>query len=355
MRRPRPSWRRARRRPWAGSDRRRRPCRAGTAAGPGPRRLLGLGFGLLVDHIGSAQRINLLAPPVWAVIAWNLVVYAAAVAAAAAARRCCAARWPAWASRWRARALAQRRQPRRGGPGLRRRLGRGQRAAAGRAHRADAAPGRRGAGAGRCWPACTCAAWCSTTASAGKAPSSMPAQVHALLSVLLAPALALSGQTLPDVAALQALRAPQPGASAAPWIHLYALQLVLLVVLPRLLLALWARAARAPAAGRTCRCRWPSPTSSSCCASSTAARRRCACGRMRTRPTPRRRRRCARCARASSATRRRCSWRPPSPTAARSRRAICPATARGASRCSTWAPRPSPKARAGCCRRWARR
>jgi len=36
---------------------------------------LGLGFGLVVDHIGSAQRINLLAPPVWAVIAWNLVVY----------------------------------------------------------------------------------------------------------------------------------------------------------------------------------------------------------------------------------------------------------------------------------------
>ena len=38
----------------------------------------------------------------------------------------------------------------------------------------------------------------------------MPAQVHALLSVLLAPALALSGQTLPDVAALQALRRRSP-------------------------------------------------------------------------------------------------------------------------------------------------
>jgi hypothetical protein len=68
--------------------------------------------------------------------------------------------------------------------------------------------------------------------------------VQSLLSVLLAPALALSGQTLPDAAALQALRLPQPGAaagaSAAPWIHLYALQLLLLVLLPRLLLALWA-------------------------------------------------------------------------------------------------------------------
>jgi hypothetical protein len=68
--------------------------------------------------------------------------------------------------------------------------------------------------------------------------------VHTLLSTLLAPALALSGQTLPDVAALQALRLPAdsaaPAASAAPWIHLYALQLLLLVLLPRLALALWA-------------------------------------------------------------------------------------------------------------------
>ena len=49
-----------------------------------PRRIegllvvLALGFaaGLLFDRIGSAQRINLLAPPVWALIAWNLAVYA---------------------------------------------------------------------------------------------------------------------------------------------------------------------------------------------------------------------------------------------------------------------------------------
>jgi hypothetical protein len=37
----------------------------------------GLIAGLLIDQVGSAQRINLLAPPVWAVIAWNLLVYAA--------------------------------------------------------------------------------------------------------------------------------------------------------------------------------------------------------------------------------------------------------------------------------------
>jgi hypothetical protein len=80
------------------------------------------------------------------------------------------------------------------------------------------------------------------------------AAVHGWLSVLLAPALALSGQTLPDVAALQALRLPRAGApggdAAAPWIHLYAMTLVLWVVLPRLLLALWAglRARRLQAA-----------------------------------------------------------------------------------------------------------
>ena len=106
--------------------------------------------------------------------------------------------------------------------------------------------------------------------------------------------------TLPDVAALQALRlaATAPaGASAAPWIHLYALQLLLLVVLPRWLLALWA-GWRARWLQRSCRCRWASPISSGCCASSAAAARCCACGRIARTPTPRRWRRCARCWRA---------------------------------------------------------
>ena len=38
--------------------------------------LVGGAAGLLADAIGSGQRINLLAPPVWGVVAWNLVVYA---------------------------------------------------------------------------------------------------------------------------------------------------------------------------------------------------------------------------------------------------------------------------------------
>jgi len=198
---------------------------------------LGLGFGLLVDHIGSAQRINLLAPPVWAVIAWNLVVYLLLLLPLrqpGMLRRALGG----WASRLRVPHGSDR-----------------SRAAVAQAFAADwavvSAPlqGARVALTLHLGAAALAlgllagmylrglvldyrVGWESTFLDA--------TQVHALLSVLLAPALALSGQTLPDVAALQALRLPQPGASAAPWIHLYALQLGLLVLLPRLLLALWA-------------------------------------------------------------------------------------------------------------------
>ncbi|HEY6132113.1 MAG TPA: DUF2868 domain-containing protein, partial [Halioglobus sp.] len=67
--------------------------------------------------------------------------------------------------------------------------------------------------------------------------------VHDLLSLLLAPALWLTGIQLPDVAQMEALReASRVGreqATAAPWIHLYAVMLLIIVVLPRILLACW--------------------------------------------------------------------------------------------------------------------
>jgi len=73
---------------------------------------------------------------------------------------------------------------------------------------------------------------------------------HAILAALLAPAAALSGIALPDVGAFDALRSahgvPGSGASAAPWLHLLALTLALVVVLPRALLAL----------GSAARARW---------------------------------------------------------------------------------------------------
>ena len=39
--------------------------------------VLGLMAGLAVDQLGPPQRVNLLAPAVWAVVGWNLLVYAA--------------------------------------------------------------------------------------------------------------------------------------------------------------------------------------------------------------------------------------------------------------------------------------
>ena len=123
-----------------------------------------------------------------------------------------------------------------------RRLGRRQRAAAGRAHRAALHLAAAALGLGlvaglylRGLVLDYRVGWESTFLDA--------ATVQPLLATLLAPASALSGIAVPDVAGVQALRLPQAegtDASAAPWIHLYALQLALCVLLPRLVLALWA-------------------------------------------------------------------------------------------------------------------
>lgn len=64
-------------------------------------------------------------------------------------------------------------------------------------------------------------------------------QVHALLSALFAPALAvfpLQGFSLADIQALRFVQEPSP-AGGARWVHLYAATLLLFVVLPRLVLA----------------------------------------------------------------------------------------------------------------------
>jgi hypothetical protein len=75
------------------------------------------------------------------------------------------------------------------------------------------------------------AGWESTFLDAG--------QVHAILSVLFAPAVALfplQGFTLADIEALRFSAAPRPD-DGARWVHLYGATLVLLVVLPRAVLA----------------------------------------------------------------------------------------------------------------------
>lgn len=79
------------------------------------------------------------------------------------------------------------------------------------------------------------AAWESTFLGANS--------VHQILSFVLAPAIAISHITMPDVAALDAMRivhgSKEVGVSAAPWIHLYSLTLLLIIVLPRTALMLW--------------------------------------------------------------------------------------------------------------------
>jgi len=197
--------------------------------------------GVAIDHVGSAQRIDLLAPPVWGVLLWNLAVYAviavhallpggrprrlprawAALTLPRLARAGDAAAVPA---RFAAE-LAALRAPRAAFQG------------AAALHLAAAALAL-GLIAGLYLRGLVLdyrAGWQSTFLDAR--------QVHALLGAALAPASRASGIALPDLAAVQALQLPAGGAAVAPaamWIHLYAWQLGLLVLLPRLALALLA-------------------------------------------------------------------------------------------------------------------
>ena len=129
--------------------------------------LAGLLLGVLADSIGSGQRINLLAPPLWAVVIWNLVVYGLLLGDALAHLLTRKTRSGS-AVRLTQRLL----RIGRGLPGL---------GAVGRA-RATAGASRPRARPRCCmqrrrrwrWassPACTCAASCSTIAPRGRAPS----------------------------------------------------------------------------------------------------------------------------------------------------------------------------------------
>jgi len=217
--------------------------------------------GLLADSIGSSQRINLLAPPLLAVLVWNGVVYLGLLGHALLR-------------------LLRRPPPPGALIGLTGRVLR-----LGRAVPGGTAPGASGAGSARALQSFA-ALWLRSSAplSAARAATVLHAaaaalalgliaglygrglvldyragwestfldapSAHAILAALLAPAAALSGIALPDVGAFDALRSahgvPGSGASAAPWLHLLALTLALVVVLPRALLAL----------GSAARARW---------------------------------------------------------------------------------------------------
>ena len=215
--------------------------------------LLGLVAGVLADSIGSSQRINLLAPPLWAVLAWNLVVYVLllghglarllmrktqagslvkltervlrfgrslpGLGSVSASASGSAKALQGFASQW-LRVSAPLSAAR----------------AATMLHVAAAALAL-GLIAGLYLRGLVLdyrAAWESTFLSAANA--------HAILGVVLAPAVGVSNIPLPDVEAFTAMRslhgAATDGAPAAAWIHLLALTLLISVVLPRTLLAL---------------------------------------------------------------------------------------------------------------------
>lgn len=229
-------------------------------------------FGVLADMAGGRPRIDLLAVPVWAVVAWNLVVYA----------------WIAVAT-LRAPALGEGRAAQ--GP-IRRTVWRWLRGAqadegvAGEAPRAARTPEQRFLAEWRrtvvplAWPRAAlllhiAAAALALGLVAGLYARALvldyrvawqstllePAQVHAALAWLLAPASAATGIPIPGLEAVAALRTAAdvplaPGAGAfgagAPWLHLLAATLMLAVVVPRLVLAAlaaaaaWRRARRLP-------------------------------------------------------------------------------------------------------------
>ena len=234
--------------------------------------LIGAALGLAVDSLGSHRLINLLAPPLWGVLIWNLAVYA--LLAVAALRRLWPARSDATRSadnlsarhgpltRWLHAALTS-------APWAPRASTQGARGAA--AVLRDFAPAwarvslpqnlaraamlLHGAAAALALGLIAGlylrglvfdyrAGWQSTFLDAATA--------HAVLSFVLAPAAAVTGIMLPDASAFETLRSMAPlapghvadSATAAPWIHLLAASLGLFVVLPRFVLCL-ASAARA--------------------------------------------------------------------------------------------------------------
>ena len=208
--------------------------------------LIGAVAGLGTDLLDRHQIVNVLGPAAWGVVAWNLVVYALllvhawrgarpARGAGTGLRRALLAWWQRAAGDGPLR-TATRRWAELSAPLVLQRVAALLHVAA-----AALAGGLIASLYLRGLVLDFRAGWQSTFLDA--------ATVHTLLSHLLAPAAAVIGIAVPDVTALDAMRLTSPEqaatAGAAPWIHLYAATLVLAVVAPRLLLAVWALASAA--------------------------------------------------------------------------------------------------------------
>ena len=197
--------------------------------------VLGLLGGLAVDQLGPPQRVNLLAPAVWAVVAWNLAVYLAlllpnplpnSLPSPLPGLRDGLARWALRGSDTVQLLWARHAAPLTGAR-LALLL---HSAAAGLALGLMAGLYLRGLVLDYR------AGWQSTFLDA--------LTVQQVLDLLLKPASALSGIAVPDVAPLRVGPGGDATATAAPWIHLLATTVALAVLMPRTLLA-WRAAARA--------------------------------------------------------------------------------------------------------------
>lgn len=216
---------------------------------------LAAALGLATQALGPTQQLNLLAPPLLGLLAWNVAVYLVlAVNALAGLRH----KRPPMDVEAVGASTSGTRQAATGG--LRRLLAApALKAAAGHAALSRFA-GRWSALAAPLWSA-RAALWLHAAAAAlvagvlasmylrglafeyraGWDSTFLSADaVHRLLQWVLGPASSLSGMALPSVPELASLRFSQgPGENAARWIHLHALTATGVVLLPRLALALW--------------------------------------------------------------------------------------------------------------------
>ena len=216
--------------------------------------------GIALSALDGSHRINVLAFPLWGVVAWNLVVYVTVIASwlkAAGSRR----RARRWLPEWVARTVVGRvatlvaRARRFHAPlaqALTRFAGEWQEAARPMMAARIVAMFHAGAmllGLGliagfylRGIALDYRAGWESTFLDADKA--------RAVLAVLYGPASAITGIAIPDAAHLEAIRwqGTAGGEPAAPWIHLLAATALVFVVIPRALLACIAAIAGAHAA-----------------------------------------------------------------------------------------------------------
>jgi hypothetical protein len=200
--------------------------------------------GVILDAVSADQQINVLAPPILAILIWNLGIFAL-LAGRLVWRKTAApgAATPSWPVRLIARIAggtsSLRRPPRRRTP-----------LAAFAAHWALASAPLGAARAGAVLHAAAAAFAAGALGGlylrglafeyrAGWESTFLDVtSVQVLLQTVLGPASLLTGIALPDEARLAAIRLPGGTAeNAAGWIHLYAVTVIGAVVLPRIALA----------------------------------------------------------------------------------------------------------------------